>query len=213
VTEDFVPITLAGRGSPLLVVNPRVPANTFAEFVSYAKAHPGQLSLGSSGVGTPQHLAGELLKKLTGVQMAHVPYKVQPQLLTDLIGGQLQVAIEFPSITVPYIKAGQLRALVIVGPNRKPSLPDVPTAAEVGVPGFNVTAWNGYFAPKGTPPEIVSRLQKELAAIIKAKDFSEWLVSLGSEAVGGTAAEFGAYIQEECPRWAKIAREAGIRLD
>ena len=211
--EDFVPITLAAKGSPILLVNPKVPASTFAEFVAFARSHPGQLFFGTPGPGTPQHLAGELLKKLTGVQMDYVPYKAQPQVLTDLIGGQIQVTIEFPSIAVPYVKSGQLRALVIVGPKRKPVLPDVPTAAEVGVPGLSMTSWNGYFAPKGTPPEIISRLQQELAGIIKGKAFSEWLGSLGSEAVGSTAAEFATYIQEECPRWSKIAREAGIQLD
>jgi len=211
--EDFVPITLSAKGSPLLLVNSHFPATTLAEFIAYAKAHPGQISFGTPGVGTPQHLAGEQLMRLTGVQLTHVPYKNQPQILTDLIGGQLQATIEYPSIAVPHVKAGQLRALVVVGSNRKPSIPDVPTAAEAGLPAFIQTSWNGYFAPKGTPPEIIARLQKELTPIIKGKEFSEWLASLGSEAVGSTAAEFVAFMKEECPRWRKIAQEANIQLE
>jgi len=211
--EDFAPITLAARGSPLLVVSPRVPATTLGEFISYARAHPGQITFGSPGIGTPQHIAGELLMKLAGVQMTHVPYKNQPQILTDLIGGQLQAAIEYPSIALPHVTAGQLRALVVVGPNRKPLIPDVPTAAEAGFPAFTQTSWNGYMAPKGTPPEILSRLNKDLVQVIKGKDFSEWLASLGSEAVGSTAEEFAAFIKDECPHWRKIAQEAHIQLE
>ena len=211
--EDFAPITLAARGSPILIVSPRFPATTLGEFISYARAHPGQISFGSPGLGTPQHIAGELLMKLTGVQMTHVPYKNQPQILTDLIGGQLQAAVEYPSIALPHVKSGQLRALVIVGPNRKPLIPDVPTSAEAGFPGFTQTSWNGYFAPKGTPPEVLGRLNKDLVQIIKGKDFSEWMASLGSEAVGSTVEEFAAYIKDECPRWQKIAQEAHIQLE
>jgi len=212
-TDDLVPITLAARGSPLLLVNPSFPAGTLADFITYVKAHPGQVSFGTPGVGTPQHLAGEQLMKLTGVQMTHVPYKNQPQVLTDLIGGQIQATVEYPSIAVPHLKAGQLRALVVVGPNRKPSIPDVPTSAEAGLPAFTQTSWNGYFAPKGTPPEIIAKLQRELSSIIRGRDFSEWLASLGSEAVGSTTAEFAAFMREECPRWRKVALEANIRLD
>ena len=151
--------------------------------------------------------------KLAGVQMTHVPYKNQPQILTDLIGGQLQAAIEYPSIALPHVTAGQLRALVVVGPNRKPLIPDVPTAAEAGFPAFTQTSWNGYMAPKGTPPEILSRLNKDLVQVIKGKDFSEWMASLGSEAVGSTAEEFAAFIKDECPHWRKIAQEAHIQLE
>ena len=211
--EDFVPITLGARGSPLLLVNTRFPATTLAAFIAYAKAHPGQLSFGTPGVGTPQHLAGEQLMKLAGVQLTHVPYKNSPQILTDLIGGQIQATIEFGSVVLPHVKAGTLRALVVAGPNRKPLLPDVPTAAEAGLPAFTQTAWNGYFVPKGTPPEIVARLQQELTPIIKGKEYSEWLASLGSEAGGSTAAEFAAFIKDECPKWRKIAIEANIRLE
>ena len=211
--EDFVPITLSAKGSPLLLVNPQFPASTLAEFIAYAKAHPGQVTFGTPGVGTPQHLAGEQLMKLAGVQLTHVPYKNQPQILTDLIAGQIQATIEFASIAVPHVKAGKLRALVVVGPRRKPSIPLVPTAAEAGLPAFTQTAWNGYFAPKGTPPEIVARLQQELVPVIKGKEFSEFQVSLGSEAVGSTAAEFAAFIKDECPKWRKIATEANIQLE
>ena len=212
-SEDFVPITLAAKGSPLLLVSAKFPTQTLAEFIAYAKARPGQLSFGTPGVGTPQHLAVEQLMKLTGIRMTHVPYKNQPQVLTDLIGGQIQATVEFASIAVPHVKSGQLRALVVAGPNRKPSLPDVPTTAEAGLPAFTQTAWNGYLAPKGTPPEVIVRLQKELSAVIQGKDFSDWMVSLGSEAVGSTSAEFAAFMKEECQRWKKVAEDAGVRLE
>jgi len=212
-SEDFVPITLAAKGSPLLLVSAKFPPQTLAEFIAYAKARPGQLSFGTPGVGTPQHLAVEQLMKLTGIRMTHVPYKNQPQVLTDLIGGQIQATVEFASIAVPHVKSGQLRALVVAGPNRKPSLPDVPTTAEAGLPAFTQTAWNGYLAPKGTPQEVIVRLQKELSAVIQGKDFSDWMVSLGSEAVGSTSAEFAAFMKEECQRWKKVAEDAGVRLE
>lgn len=211
--DDFVPITLNGKGSPLLLVAPKFPANTLAEFIAYAKTNPGKISFGSPGIGSPQHLAGEQLMRLAGIKMTHVPYKSAPQVLTDLMGGQIQAAIEFPSISVAHVKSGQLRGLVVVGPNRKPSVPDVPTSAEAGLPAFTQTSWNGYVAPKGTPPEIVARLQKELALIIRGKETQEWAATLGSEAVGSTSAEFAAFIKDECPRWQKVAQEAGIRLD
>ncbi len=212
-TEDFVPITLAAKGSPLLLVSPKFPASTLGEFIAYAKAHPGQISFGSPGLATPQHLAAEQLMKLAGISMTHVPYKNQPQILSDLIGGQIQAAIEFPSIATPHVKSGQLRALVVVGPNRKPTVPDVPTAAEAGYPAFIQTSWNGYFAPKGTPPDVIARLQKEISNIIQARDFSDWMVSLGSEAVGSTPEQFKAFMKEDCPRWKKVATDAGVRLD
>lgn len=211
--EDFVPITLGSKGSPILLVNPQFPASTLAEFIAYAKAHPGQVSFGTPGVGSSQHLAGEQLMKLAGVQLTHVPYKNQPQILTDLIGGQIQATIEFASVAMPYAKAGTLRALVVVGPHRKPPIPDVPTAAEAGLPAFTMTSWNGYFAPRGTPLEIIAKLQQELAPIIKGKDFSEWQTSLGSEAGGTTTAEFAAFIKDECPKWRRMATDANIKLE
>lgn len=211
--DDFVPVTLGARGSPLLLVSAKFPATTLSEFIAYAKAHPGELSFGSPGIGSPQHIASEQLMQLTGIRMTHVPYKNAPQVLTDLIGGQIQVAVEYASISTAHVKSGQLRALVAVGPTRKPVLPDVPTSAEAGLPAFTQLGWNGYVVPKGTPPEIVARLQKELSAILRGKDFSEWIASLGSEAIGSTSAEFAAFVQEDCPRWQKVVKDAGIRLD
>jgi tripartite-type tricarboxylate transporter receptor subunit TctC len=211
--EDFLPITMGGRGNPILLVNPQLPVKTLSEFIAYAKSHPGQIAYGTPGLGTPQHLAGELLRKLAGVDLHHVPYKSQPEVLTDLIGGQIQATIEFPSVAAAYVKSGQLRALVIAGPNRKPVIPDVPTSVEAGLPEFMMTSWNGYFAPKGTPAPVVARLHNEIATLIKARDFADWLASLGSEAVGNTPEEFAAYIRQECPRWRKIAQDTGMRLD
>jgi tripartite-type tricarboxylate transporter receptor subunit TctC len=211
--KDFLPVTLAARGSPLLLVNTQFPTKTFSDFVAYAKAHPGQLMYGSPGVGSNQHLAGELLQQLIGIQMIHVPYKNQPDVLTDLIGGRIQVTIEFASVSVPHVKAGKLRALVVAGPNRKPVLPDVPTAAELGLANFEVIGWNGYLVPAGTPSEIVARLHREIVAAVKAPEFTDYVASLGSETVGSTPTEFAALIRTELDHWAKVVKVSGARAE
>ncbi len=181
-TGDFTPVTLGTRGNPILVVNPQLPVKTLPEFVNYAKAKPGQVTSGSPATGSVQHLAMAHLGQLTGVRMVHIPYKDNSaQVLTDVMAGHIQAAVEFAHIAVPHIKAGKLRALAIVGDKRKPILPDTPTSAEAGVPGFDVTGWHGYLVPAGTPSEIVERLNIEIAAALKSDDYSAWAISMGSE--------------------------------
>jgi tripartite-type tricarboxylate transporter receptor subunit TctC len=211
--RDFAPITLAGRGSPILLVNPRAPVKSLSEFIQYAKARPGQVTYGSPAVGSPQHIAAKLLEQLAGVEMVHVPYKNQPQVLTDLIGGQIDMTIEFASVATPHVQAGKVRALAIVGPHRKPVMPDIPTAAELGLPGFDLTAWGGFLAPAGTPPEIVARLNKEFVAALRQPELVAWIESLGSEVVPSTPDEFARYIKLELGRWSKIVKDAKVQVE
>jgi tripartite-type tricarboxylate transporter receptor subunit TctC len=211
--KDFAPVTLAARGHPILLVNPLVPAKTLSEFIAYAKARPGQLTYGSPSVGSPQHVFVELFRQLTGVQMVHVPYKNQPQIMIDLIAGQIQVAVEYASVAAPHVKAGKVRALAIAGPRRKPVIPDVPTAAELGLPGFDLAAWNGYLVPAGTPPQVIAKLHKELTAALKSPDFTDYISSLGSEVVASTPEEFATFIKLERARWLKVVKETGVSVE
>jgi len=204
---------LVARGNPILLVNLKLPPRTLQEFIEYARARPGQVTYGSPAVGSAQHVAAELLEQLTGIEMVHVPYKNQPQVMTDLIGGQIDAAIEFGSVATPQVKAGKVRALVIVGPRRKPVIPEVPTAGEVGLPAFDLAAWNGYLVPAGTPPEIVAKLNKAIVAAVTEPDVVDWVASLGSEIVASTPEEFAAYIKVELTRWAKIVKDAKVQVE
>jgi len=211
--RDFAPVTLGASGQPVLMVNPQLPVRTLGEFIAYVRARPGKVTYGSPGVGSPQHLAMVHFEQLTGAQMVHVPYKNSPQVLTDLIGDQIHAAVEYASMAAPHVQAGKLRGLAVVGSHRKPALPDIPTAAEAGLPGFEITAWYGYVVPAGTPPEIVARLHKELTAALKSKEYVEFVESFGSTVVASTPEQFAATMKQERTRLAKIIAEAGIRLD
>ena len=211
--RDFAPVTLGARGNPILLVSPRLPVKTLPEFIAYAKARPGQVTYGSPAIGSAQHIASKLLEQLAGVDMVHVPYKNQPQVIVDLIGGHIDMAIEFAAVAIPHIKAGKVRALAIVGPRRKPAIPDVPTAAELGLPAFDLASWNGFLVPSGTPPEIVARLNKEIVAALRQPDFVEWIDNNGSDVVASTPDEFASYMKAELVRWSKIVKDAKIQVE
>jgi tripartite-type tricarboxylate transporter receptor subunit TctC len=211
--RDFAPVTLGASGQPVLMVNLQLPVQTLAEFIAYSRAHPGRVTYGTPGVGTPQHLAMALFEQLTGTQLVHVPYKNQPQVLTDLIGGQIHATVEFASTATPHIQAGKLRGLAVVGSRRKPALLEIPTAAEAGLPGFEITGWYGYLVPAGTPPKIITRLHKELTAALRSKEYVDFVESFGSTVVASTPDEFAATIKLEQTRWAKVIAQAGVRLD
>ena len=211
--RDFAPVTVGARGNPILLVSPRLPVKTLSEFIAYAKARPGQVTYGSPAIGSAQHLAAKLLEQLAGIDMVHVPYKNQPQVIVDLIGGHIDMAIEFAAVAIPHIKAGKVRALAIVGPRRKPAIPDVPTAAELGLPAFDLASWNGFLVPSGTPPEIVARLNKEIVAALRQPDFVEWIDNNGSDVVASTPDEFASYMKAELVRWSKIVRDAKIQVE
>ena len=211
--KDFVAITLLARVPNMLVVNPSLPANNVKELIVLLKANPNKYSFASSGNGTSQHLSGELFKISAGVDMQHIPYKGSPPALQDVMGGQ--VAMTFDNITPawPLAKAGKLRALAVTTAARSAVAPDVPTLAESGLPGFEVGSWQGVFAPAGTPPEIIKRLNTEIVKILKLPDVKEKLVGLGAEPVGNTTEEFTAIVKAEVVKWADVVKKSGAKVD
>ena len=211
--KDLVPVTLVATSPLLLVVNPAVPAKSVQEFVAYAKAHPGKLNFGSGGVGSTPHLAVELFKSAAGFDAVHVPYKGGAPALNDLIGGQISFMIENMPGTMPFVKAGKLRALAITSAGRSPLEPALPTMAESGVPGYEVVGWQGLFAVAGTPREIVARLQAEVAKVLRLPEVRERLAGLGADGVGSTPEEFAAFVRAEHARWGSVIREKGIRSE
>jgi tripartite-type tricarboxylate transporter receptor subunit TctC len=211
--KDFVPVTLVATAPLMLVVHPSVAASSVQELIALARANPGRLTFGSGGVGSTPHLAAELFKSLAGIDAVHVPYKGGAPALNDLLGGQLSFMIENVPGTMPFARQGKLRALAITSAQRSPLAPALPTMAEAGVPGYDVVGWNGIVAPAGTPPEIVARLQAEVAKVLRQQEVRERLAALGAEPVGSTPAEFGAFIRAEMTRWGTIIREKGIRSE
>ncbi len=211
--EDFTPISLIGREPGVLVVNPALPVKTFQEFVAYVKERPGQIDYASSGNGSGQHLFAALLASMTNLRMNHIPYKGSGQATTDLLGGQVMMAIPGTAGMVGHIKAGKLRALAVTGARRSPQLPDVPTVAESGVPGFEAYVWMGLLAPKGTPAPIVDRLHGELMQALATPEVKAYMAAAGIEIVGSTPAEFGQFFRAEKDRWAKVVRETGAKID
>jgi tripartite-type tricarboxylate transporter receptor subunit TctC len=211
--EDFVPISLIGREPGVLVVNPSLPVKTFQEFVAYVKERPGKVDYASSGNGSGQHLFMALLASIVGLQMNHIPYRGSGQATTDLIGGQVQAAIPGTAGMVGHIKAGKLRPLAVTGAKRSPQLPDVPTLAESGVPGYEAYVWMGLMAPKDTPAAIVERLHREVLRALATDEVKKYMASAGIEIVGSTPAEFGAFYRAEKQRWAKVIRETGAKVD
>jgi len=208
---DFVPVTMVNTAPQQLVVHPAVPANTVAELVAYAKARPGQLNYGSGGLGSTPFLAAELFKSITGIDVVHVPYKGGGPAVTELVGGQLTFMIENVPGTMPFVKSGKLRALAITGAQRSPIAPELPTMIEAGVPGYEMSAWNAIFAPKGTPPEIVTRLHAELSKVLHAPEMKEQCATLGAEPIGNAPDELAAFLKADKARWGKIIQEKGIK--
>lgn len=211
--RDFEPLTMGTMGSPMLVVDPRLPVNSLAEFIAYAKANPGKLSYGSPGVGSAQHLAMELLSQLTGIELTHVPYKNAPQVLTDLIGGEVQATFEYVAATAQHLRSGRIRGIVNAGPHRKPEFPDIPSSTEAGLPGLTLFAWHGYFVPRGTPSPVAAKLEAALVSAIRDADYSAWARGQGSEMGGQSSALFAEFIQKDRELWRGIVRKAQIRLD
>ena len=208
---DFMPVTMVNTAAQQLVVHPSVPARTVAELVALAKARPGQLNYGSGGIGSTPFLAAELFKSITGIDVVHVPYKGGAPAIAELVGGQLTFMIENVPGTMPFVKDGKLRSLAVTSLQRSPLAPDVPTMIEAGVPGYEMSAWNSVFAPKGTPPAIVARLQAETARILLAPEMKEQLAGLGAEPVGNTPEELAAFLKTDKARWGKIIQERGIK--
>jgi tripartite-type tricarboxylate transporter receptor subunit TctC len=211
--KDFVAITLIARVPNLLVINPEVPAKTVAELIALLKANPNKYTFASSGNGTSQHLSGELFKSMAGVQMQHIPYKGSPPALQDVVGGQVTMTFDNITTALPLAKSGKLRALAVTTAKRSAVAPDVPTLAESGLVGFEVGSWQGVFAPAGTPPDIVKRLNTEIVKIINLPEVRDKLLALGAEPVGDTSEQFGAYVKTEVVKWSDVVKKSGAKVD
>ena len=208
--RDLVPITMAVVFPNVLVIHPSVPANTLADFVKLAKAKPGVLNYGSSGVGNAGHLAGELFRIQAGIDIVHVPYKGGGPATPDLLGGQISAIFATPASVVGHIKTGRLRALATTGPQRSLAMPDVPTIAESGYPGYEAVNWYAYVAPAKTPKEILVRLNQELVKVLNVPEVREQLISHGLEPQPGPAESLAKYIEREYATWGRVVREAKI---
>jgi tripartite-type tricarboxylate transporter receptor subunit TctC len=211
--RDFSPITQVAFIPNVLVVHPSLPVKTVQEFVALARARPGQLTHGSSGTGSPGHLAGEVFKIMTHVEFLHVAYKSSSQALVDLLAGNLQLAFPTTFVAMPQIKAGKVRAVGVTSLRRSRSLPDTPTIAEAGVRGYEVVGFYGVLAPAGVPKDIVARLNGEITKALRAPDMQERLLRDGAEPVASTSEEFRAYIEADVAKWAKVIQQAGIRFE
>jgi len=211
--KDFTPITLLATVQNVLVANPSVPARTVQELVTLAKKTPAKLNYASTGSGSSGHLAMELFRSMTGVELMHVPYKAAGQAQVDILAGQ--VALWFPTIpgALPFIRSGKINALAVSGATRSPALPDVLTVAEAGVRGFEAATWYPVLAPAGTASEITTRLNREIVAIVRNRDVREQLVHAGVEPIGSTPAELEAHIKAELAKWSRVIQSSRIRLD
>ena len=211
VQKDFAPITVTAFIPNLLVVNPSVPANNVADFITYLKANPDKLNFASAGNGTSQHLSGELFNSLAGVRMTHVAYRGGAPAVSDLLGGQVQVIFAPLVEVIQQVRADKLKALGITTAKRSPLLPDVPTILE-SLPGYEVALWNGLLAPAKTPPAIIGRLNNESSKVLAQPDVKARLGELGLDTVGGTPSEFDKYLRTESERWGKVIREQNLNL-
>jgi tripartite-type tricarboxylate transporter receptor subunit TctC len=210
--RDIAPVAGIMSVANVMVVNPSVPAKAVPEFITYTKANPGKINMASSGNGSSAHVAGELFKMMTGVDMVHVPYRGNAPALTDLLGGQVQVYFVTTPASIEYIRAGTLRPLAVTTATRSDALPDVPTVSEF-VPGYEASAWYGVGAPKNTPAEIIDRLNKEINAGLADPKMKVRLAELGGTVLPGSPADFGRLIAEETEKWAKVVKFSGARPD
>ncbi len=214
VAKDFAPITLAASVPHFVVVHPSVPVNSVSELIAYAKARPGKLSFPSAGNGSTPHLAGEIFKSMAGVNLVHVPYKGTGQSMQDLLAGQHQVAFDTAPASAGYVRSGRMRVLGVSSAKRVPEYPDVPTVAEAGVPGYEVTTWYGVFAPGGTPAAIVNRLHADITNAMQAPDTRTRLAGAGADGtITRSPEEFAAMVRADVARYAKIIKDAGLKID
>lgn len=211
--KDFAPVSLVAATPNILAVHPAVPAKSVKQLIQLAKARPGSLNYGSAGNGTTSHLAPELFKTMAGVSVVHIPYKGTSPAVVALLSGEVAIMLA-PALTLlPHIKTNRVHGLAVSGLKRLPAIPELPTIAEAGVPGFEARQWYGVLAPAGTPPDIVTRLNAEIVKIVNSPEVTKRLQSEGSEVIGSTPEEFGRYIKAEIAKWAKAVAASGARLD
>jgi tripartite-type tricarboxylate transporter receptor subunit TctC len=211
--KDFAPLILAGQTPNLLVVNNDVPVKSVQELIDAAKAKPGSLSYGSTGSGSSNHLSMELFRLMTNTSMIHVPYKGSAPMVTDLLGGHVQVAFDNTPNVLPQVKAGKLRALAITSATRSAMVPDIPTVAESGVPGYEVGVWFGIVAPAATPRDVLVKLNAELNRILAMPDVKQKFADQGVEPVGGPPERFGEHIRAQIEKWGRVVKESGAKVE
>lgn len=211
--RDFAPISLIATAPLIVVVHPSVAAQSIKDVIALAKAKPGALNYASGGIGTGNHVAGELFTYLTGTRIVHVPYKGGGPALADVVAGQVQLLFNTTTSTLPFVRSGKLRALALTGAQRSPNLPELPTVAESGVPGFDVGVWFGFVAPARTPQPIVDQLNAEVVKVTRLPEVRAQFAAQGADPVGSSAAEFGRYIRTEVAKWAKVAKAANLRAE
>jgi tripartite-type tricarboxylate transporter receptor subunit TctC len=211
--KDFAPITIVGSTPNVLMVNPSVPAKTLAELLALARAKPGGLNFGSTSQGGSPHMSGELLKSMTGVDIAHIPYKGAGPMLIDLIGGQVQLGFDNLPSSIGHIRSGKLRAIAVTTAKRFPGAPEIPTMAESGVPGYEVSAWFGLLAPAGTPKPVIDALYTNIAAILKRPEVVKQLFDLGAEPGGNTPEAYARQIAADVEKWKKVVAATGVKAE
>jgi tripartite-type tricarboxylate transporter receptor subunit TctC len=211
--KDFVPITQLAQVPLVLVVPANSPIKSVKDLVEYAKANPGKVNFGSAGSASAQHLAGESFKIAAGIQMQHIPYKGSAPALTDLAGGQLQLMFDSMPSATPMINSGKLRAIAVTTTTRAKARPDLPTIAESGFPGFDISTWYAYWAPKGTPADVVEKLAASAAQALKNPEVIAKYEAMGAEPVGSTPTQFAAYVESEAKKWNDIVKKSGAKLD
>ena len=211
--KDFTPVMLVVATSQVLCVHPSLPVKSVKEFIAYSRKRPGELNYSSAGNGSQPHLTAELFKARTGINIVHIPYKGAPPAMTDLLAGQVALTFATAPSAVPHVKAGKLRALGVSTAKRISALPDVPTIAEAGVPGFEAVGWNGLVGPAGMPAAIVDKLNATVTRIVHEPAMSKYLSSQGADPETGTPAEFAAYIKSEIAKWAQVVKDSGAQID
>lgn len=211
-TKDFVPVTLVASTPNVLLANPNFPAKDVKELIAMAKAKPGSINFGSTSHGGSPHLSGELLKNLAKIDITHIPYKGGSPMLSDLMGGQIEIGFDNLPSSMALIRSGKLRALAVTTNTRWPTAPEIPTLAEAGVPGYDMSAWFGLFAPGGTPVAVVEDLNKHIVAIIKTPEMQQKLIDLGAQPVGDTPEQFAAFVRANNKKWRDLAKANNINL-
>jgi len=213
INKDFSAISLVGSGPAVVLANPQLPAKTLGELIAYGRAHPNEIKYGSSGIGGTVHLAGELMSQLTGMQMVHVPYKGIALAMTAILAGDIQITYATPISAYAHLKSGRLRALAVAGATRYPTMPDVPTAAEAGLPDYEIDFWYGLVGPAGMPGALVDRIQRDVAAIVTAPDMKASLLDQGCIGVGSKPQELDALIHKEYARWQRVVQTGNVKVD
>ena len=211
--KDFTPVSLVATIPFAMIVHPSVPARNVQEFIALARAKPGSLNYSSAGSGTSNHLSGELLKSMSGIDIVHVPYKGSAPALNDLIAGQVSLMFDLVLTAAPHIKSGAVRGIAVTSAQRSSALPELPTVAESGVPGYEVSAWFGIFGPAGLPAAVAQRLNAEFVKAVQQPDLRQRLASQGAEPLTSTPEEFASYLRSEIDKWAKVVKASGMKVD